>query len=138
MQTNQHHQTKPQIRPIDVVRAAYDAYARRDLARIVALYHPQCVLEQTEDLPWGGTYHGHLGLQQFFERLTAAIDTRIVDERLFEAGDKVVSIGRTQGTARSTGQAFALDAVHVYTVEEGMIRRYEAYVDTPGMRAAVC
>ncbi len=127
----------PAMRPIEVVGAAYEAYARRDLAAIVALYHPECELEQTALLPWGGTYRGHLGLQQFFERLTATIDTRIADETLFEAGDKVVSIGRTRGVARGTGAAFDLPAVHVYTVEDGTIRRYEAYVDTPGMLRAI-
>ncbi len=137
MQTNAQRTAQPAPRPIDVVKAAYAAYAERDLAAIVALYHPDCELEQTADLPWGGSYRGHAGLQQFFARLTASIDTRIVGETLFEAGDKVVSIGRTQGAARGSGRTFELPAVHVYTVGDGTIRRYEAYVDTPAMQQAI-
>lgn len=122
---------------IGVIKALYDAYARRDFAAIVSLYDPECELEQSIRLPWGGTYHGHVGLQQFFERLTGAIDTQIVDETLFEAGDQVISIGRTKGIARSSGMPFELPAVHVYTIDNGRIRRFEAYVDTPAMERAL-
>lgn len=122
---------------IGVIEAAYNAYARRDFSAIVSLYDPQCELEQSSLLPWGGSYRGYLGLQQFFERLTAAIDTQIVDETLFEAGDQVISIGRTKGTARATGTSFELPAVHVYTITGGRITRFEAYIDTPAMQRAL-
>jgi len=125
------------LSPVDVVKALYEAYARRDFAAIASLYDPACELEQSSLLPWGGTYRGHAGLQQFFERLTNAIDTQIVDETLFEAGDKVVSMGRTKGVARMAGTAFELPTVHMYTVRNGTISRFEAYVDTPAMQKAL-
>lgn len=137
MQSQAIRKAAPPVRPIEVVQAAYEAYGRRDLAAIAALYHPECELYQSELLPWGGSYRGHVGLQLFFERLTGSIDTQIVGEQLFEAGDRVVSIGRTRGMARATGTTFELPAVHVYTVKDGTIRRYEAYVDTPGMLHAI-
>tara|TARA_R110002020_G_scaffold116694_1_gene267317 strand:+ start:15912 stop:16328 length:417 start_codon:yes stop_codon:yes gene_type:complete len=124
-------------RPIEVVQAVYEAYARRDLPRIATLYHPDCELMQTGELPWGGVYRGHAGLARFFDRLTQAIDTQIVHETLIEAGNDVVSVGRTKGVAMKTGRAFELDAVHIYTVEESKIRRSAAYVDTPAMRRAI-
>lgn len=123
--------------PIEVVKATYEAYARKDFAAILSLYDPECELEQSNLLPWGGTYRTHVGLQQFFERLTTAIDTHIVDETLFEAGDKVISIGRTKGVARTTGTPFELPAVHIYTVKNSTISRFEAYVDTPAMQRAL-
>jgi ketosteroid isomerase-like protein len=123
--------------PIDVVKATYAAFARGDFPAIMSLYEPDCVLDQSSVLPWGGTYHGYTGLQQFFASLTNAIDTVIVDETLFEAGDKVVSIGRTKGVSRGSGAAFELPAVHVYTIRNGKISRFEAYVDTPAMLHAV-
>lgn len=138
MQTNAARNTPPgnQPCPIDVVRAVYRAYAGRDLAAIQALYHPDCEIYQSDLLPWGGEYLGYSGLQQFFARLTGTISTEIVDEQLFEAGDRVVSIGRTRGKALATGQHFELPAVHIYTVSNGKILRYEAYVDTPAMLSA--
>ena len=135
-----HPTTEPEKRAssrIGVVEATYAAYSRRDFAAILALYDPECTLEQSRELPWGGTYHGHLGLQQFFNELTTAIDTQIVDETLFEAGDKVISTGRTKGVSRGAGISFELPAVHVYTVRNGRISRFEAYVDTPQMLHAL-
>ena len=132
--------TEPQPNPLsgmEVVKAAYAAYAQRDFARILSLYDPQCVLEQSSALPWGGTFLGHTGLQRFFEGLTTAIETQIVDETLFEAGDKVISVGRTKGVSRDSGTSFELPAVHVYTVRDGKISGFEAYVDTPAMLRAL-
>ena len=55
---------------------------------------------------------------------------------MIEVGNDVVIGGRTKGVALKTGRAFALDAVHVYTIEDGRIRRSAAYINTPAMRRA--
>lgn len=120
-----------------VVRAAYAAYLRRDAAAVAALFHPDCEVFQSPELPWGGEHRALAGLQAFMGGMLAAIDTRIEEEVLFEAGDRVVSIGRSRGRALATGRAFDLPAVHLYRIEGGRIRRYEAHVDTPAMRAAL-
>lgn len=130
-------QTHKTASGIAIVQAVYAAYERRDFAAAAALFHPEGELYQTELLPWGGNFKGHAGQGAFMERLTGAIDTRIVGEQLFEAGDRVVSIGRTKGHARRSGVEFELPAVHVYTIRDGLISRYEAYVDTPGMLKAL-
>lgn len=46
-------------------------------------------------------------------------------------------IARTRGTARATGAPFDLRAVHVWKVVDGMISRFEAYIDTPAMLSAL-
>jgi ketosteroid isomerase-like protein len=137
MQSQELHKAVGADSPKQVVEAAYAAYARKDMAAIAALFDPECELYQSALLPWGGLHRGHAGLQRFFERLVTEIDTQIVGETLFEAGDRVVSIGRTRGVAQATEARFELPAVHVYTVADGRIRRYEAYVDTPAMLEAI-
>lgn len=122
---------------LELVEAVYAAYARRDLNAAAALFHPEGRLFQTPLLPWGGQYRGREGLVTFMIRLTAHIDTQIVDERLFETDGQVISVGRTRGRALTTGAAFELDAVHIYSFSDGLIHRYEAYVDTPGMLKAL-
>jgi len=135
--TQSHEKASAVQSGIDLVRAVYAAYARRDMASAATLFHPEGVAFQTPLLPWGGEHHGRAGLLAFMGGLTRHIETEIVDETLFEAGDRVVSIGRSRGRAVQTGVAFTLDAVHIYTLRDGMIVRYEAYVDTPGMLAAL-
>ncbi len=49
----------------------------------------------------------------------------------------VVAVGHTRGKVRGTGREFDVPETHVWTVEDGKITRYESYIDTPKMRAAL-
>ncbi|MDB5308919.1 MAG: hypothetical protein JWO38_3121 [Gemmataceae bacterium] len=117
----------------DVIADLYAAFARRDLPAILALTDPGMTVIQTDQLPWGGTFHGHEGLRTFMERLVGRVDSRVEVEEYVEAGDQVVAIGRTRGTVRGTGTPFDIRVAHVWTVKSGRAVRFEAYIDTPGM-----
>jgi ketosteroid isomerase-like protein len=41
------------------------------------------------------------------------------------------------GTVNASGAAFSIDEVHVFTVADGVIVRFEAYIDTPAMLDAL-
>ncbi len=58
-------------------------------------------------------------------------------ERFIEAGEDVVAIGRLVGTVRATGTPYDLAIVHRWTVRDGLIVRFEAFIDTPGMLSAL-
>jgi ketosteroid isomerase-like protein len=121
-----------------VVRAVYEAFGRGDVAAIMALVAPDATVQQSPAVPWGGTYTGHAGLGEFLTALTGHLDSRPETERLFADGDgHVVQVGRTRGTVRATGAGFDVAEVHVWTVRDGLVQRYEAYLDTPAMRAAL-
>lgn len=46
------------MRPVDVVRRSYEAFARGDMAAVVADMHDDIEWQQAQGLPHGGTYHG--------------------------------------------------------------------------------
>ncbi len=121
----------------ELVRNIYDAYARRDLAAALSRFSPEVEFVQTDLLPWGGSYRGIVGAQASLGKLLAHVDSRVEVEEMFSAGDQVVAIARTRGTARASGAAFDLRAVHVWTVVEGSVLRFEAYIDTPAMLSAL-
>ncbi|HKQ51914.1 MAG TPA: nuclear transport factor 2 family protein [Pyrinomonadaceae bacterium] len=121
----------------ELVRNIYDAYARRDLAAALSRFSPEVEFVQTNLLPWGGSYRGLEGAQASLGQLIAHVDSRVEVEETFSAGDQVVVVGRTRGTARASGAPFDLRAVHVWTVVEGRITRFEAYIDTPAMLKAL-
>lgn len=121
-----------------LVREVYDAFGRADVPRIMALFAEDGTVEQSPELPWGGTHTGHAGLGQFLAVLTAHLASTPETERLFADGaGHVVQVGRTRGTVRATGVPFDVAEVHVFTLAGGRITRFEAYVDTPAMRAAL-
>jgi len=122
---------------LGLVREIYDAFTRRDPAAVFAQLHPDVEFHQTELLPWGGHYRGHDGVREFFARLLGAIDSAVTVERFIDAGDHVAVVGRTRGHTRNGGVPFDVAIVHVWTVRDARISRFEAYIDTPAMLAAL-
>jgi ketosteroid isomerase-like protein len=117
----------------DVVAALYAAFAKRDLAAVAALSDSELVIDQTELLPWGGTYRGLAGLKEFTAKLLGHVDSQVTAEEYVESGERVAVIGRTKGTVRSSGAPFDVRVVHVWTVRDGKAIRFEPNIDTPGM-----
>jgi ketosteroid isomerase-like protein len=122
---------------VDLIRRLYEALEARDLDTIVSLFDPEVDIVQTEELPWGGEYHGHKGLAEFFGALGRHIRSKVKHARVFAAGDRVVQVGRTTGTVNATGAAFDIDEVHLFTVRDGRVVRFEAYIDTPSTLAVL-
>jgi ketosteroid isomerase-like protein len=121
-----------------VVARVYDAFSQGDVATLFDIFHPAGTITQSSRLPWGGVYEGHEGLGLFLGRLTGAIRSSVETERFIddEAGH-VVAIGRTRGQVLATGRPFDVPEVHVWTVGDGKITRFEAYIDTAMMREAL-
>jgi uncharacterized protein len=120
-----------------VVQRLYGAFADRDLEAILAVCSPDIVVVQADELPWGGTHHGHDGLVEFLAALAGTITSRVETKTMFVAGDHVIQGGTTAGTVNASGAAFSIDEVHVFTVADGVIVRFEAYIDTPAMLDAL-
>lgn len=123
--------------PVAVVRAAYAALATRDRTAMAAVTSPDIVIEQSTDLPWGGRHVGAAGSAAFTAAVAAHLDSKIEIDNLYRAGDQVVQVGRTRGTAIPTGRAFDAAEVHVWTVAGGLITRLQVYVDTVELRVAL-
>jgi ketosteroid isomerase-like protein len=123
--------------PLEIIRKGYERYSKRDLAGVFELLSPDIVIEQTTDLPWGGEHYGHDGARQFFAGLAAHTAATPRPEKYISAGNDIVAIGRLVGTATATGNVIDLDIVHVWTVTDGRITRFQAFIDTPGMLEAL-
>jgi len=92
---------------------------------------------QSTELPWGGHYRGHEGVKNFLTKLTEHLDSQVQVERMIDAGDKVAVVGRTVGKARKTKLEFDLPIVHIWTMCEGQVVRFEPYIDNATMLAAL-
>ena len=122
---------------VSIVRSLYDAYASRDLSAVTSIVAADARIMQTKELPWGGVFEGHAGLQRFLGLLLGTIDSRVSIEQIFCAGDRVIVTGRTAGTVRANGAPFDVPVAHVFTLREGKIAAVDYYIDTPAMRAAL-
>jgi len=123
---------------IQVVKSLYAAFFRRDMPAILELVSPDIKIAQSPELPWGGGYIGHAGLQTFFGKLTAHLDnTALPIERYIDAGDHVIAIGRTQGTVKATGKPFDVPLAHIWHIQNGKAARFTPFIDNPTMLACL-
>lgn len=127
----------PNATPIEVVRAVYAALDAHDLGAMLALTDPAVTIDQSDLLPWGGHHVGYDGLRTFSAGVAAHLDSKVEVIELFEAGDRVVQVGRTRGQARTTGRAFDANEIHVWRVVDGRVAALEVYVDTVALRTAL-
>ena len=122
---------------IETVTAIYAAISSGDTPAIVARLSPDIRISQTRELPWGGEFEGLAGFAQFSRTLREHIASRVEIDRIFEAGEDVVVIGRTIGAAKSKETHFEVAIAHVLTVRDGKITRARYFIDTPTMLAAL-
>ncbi len=122
---------------VETVQAVYGAMAERDVARLVELLDPACVITQDPALPWGGRHVGHDGFVEFAGALTGAIDSAVTTDAVFAADGEVIQCGRTRGTARATGTTFDIPEVHRWTVRDGKVVAAHFAIDTAAMLEAL-
>jgi ketosteroid isomerase-like protein len=123
---------------VGVVKDVYEAFGRGDVPAIFGLFHPEAEVYQSARLPWGGEFKGHEELGVFLSKLTGAVESEVETGRFIDDEDgHVVQIGHTRGPVRGSGARFEVPETHVWTVEDGKVKRFESYVDTAKMRAAL-
>lgn len=129
--------TTPPPTSLEIVESMYNAFYRRDLLAIFAHLSPSLEIRQSEQLPWGGTYHGHDGARQFFGALTRYITSSATVERYLRAGEHVVVIGWTEGKVNANGNRFRVPFAHVWEVSDQMVTRVQFLIDNPAMLSAL-
>jgi ketosteroid isomerase-like protein len=119
-------------RPIEIVRALYDALATGDVAACAAALDPRLEWIEAAGFPLAGTYRGPQAvLDGVLARLAAEwIDFRTVPDEFVDGGDTVVALGLYSGTYRATGRRFEAPFAHVWRLAGGKVTRYVQYTDT--------
>jgi ketosteroid isomerase-like protein len=122
---------------LEIIQALYEAFAGGRLERVLDLVDPTCVIRQDEALPWGGRFDGFDGVATFAARLGENIHSTLVTRELYEAGDRVVQCGRSQGTVLASGVTFDVPEVHVWTLHDKKVVTAEFYVESLRVLAAL-
>jgi uncharacterized protein len=118
---------------VEVVRALFDAAARRDSAAVLALYDPAVEWDNTrgpmQGLVEGKVYRGYEGLRQWWREFREPWESVSGElEELIDAGDQVVSVGSSHARGRASGVAVDLEhSATVWTVRQGKIVRVRLF-----------
>lgn len=120
--------------PLAVVQTLYAAFGENDMAGILALVDPGVVwiFHGPEDvIPYAGTHKGRAGVEQFFTVIAETIDVKTIGQRHFSVEGNVVSVvGWERAIHRETGGQYIANWVHVFTVRNGLITRFEEITDS--------
>lgn len=123
---------------IESLRRIYDALSRWDVDELVGDVTHDIEWSLPDTLPWGGTRHGHDGVQAFAAVSQDQVEGRWADpDDFLDAGDRIVVLGRLSGRARASGQEFEVGFAHVWTMTDGMASRLRAYYDTAPIMATL-
>ncbi len=89
------------------------------------------------DIPFGGRYHGHEQVAQFFATIRETVKAEQFEPQEFIAkGDKVVVLGHERIRVKSNGRTCETDWVHVFTLRNGKVVKIHVYSDTACIVAA--
>lgn len=116
-----------------LVRQLYAAFARRDIDAMLEFLDADVEWGEPSNPfnPAGGTRHGHAGFMEWLSIGRQAEEVLALEPRKTLAGDDTVAvIGFTKCLAKPTGKIYESDFVHVITVQDGKVVRFQEFFDT--------
>jgi uncharacterized protein len=125
---------------LTAVKRFYDLLTSGDSAAALGLLHPDIEWTEAERTPYfAGTMRGvDAVVAGLFEPLAHDFDGfTTVPSDLLRDGSRVASFGRDTGTARSTGRVMSAPFVHLWTVEDGRLRRFTQFTDSAAWNEAL-
>jgi len=115
---------------LDVVRASYEAFNRRDFDALFKIYDPQIVWEQDEGFVEPGTHHGHASVRHVFDSVFEGFkDFRIDVEQLFDLDDRVLALVRIVGSGNRSGLELDNHGGQLWWFRDGRAIKLKLFLD---------
>ena len=123
---------------VETFQRIYSAFQRNDWDDLNHNLAHDIEWTSPDTLPWGGTRHGHGGVDAFAQLFADHVDGFWADPDDFYYADNVVFVlGRLSGTGHESGRRFEVPFVHVWTLDDGVPRRFRAYFDAAPVQDAI-
>ncbi|MBQ5947322.1 nuclear transport factor 2 family protein [Massilia sp. ST3] len=116
-----------------LVMEAYRLFLSGDIPQLLERYHDDAlwIEPEAEHIPFAGRHNGKAEIARFFEQLNEALLAERFEPKEFIAeGDKVVVTGEATWRGRHTGRSYDSPWVHVFTLRDGKVARFQSYHDT--------
>jgi ketosteroid isomerase-like protein len=117
---------------IERFRRAYEAFARRDLAGVLAMMSDDVEWDASDALAHTGVYHGHEGVVEYLRGLAGVWeDFELEPDQFVEAADgrNVMILGVTRGRLRETDEYVEARFAHIGEIKNGKIVRWKICLD---------
>jgi uncharacterized protein len=105
---------------VEIVRRAYEAFARGDVEHILAVLDPAVEWHTRDNLPDSGVYRGPQAVLGWFATwLSAWRDFEIEAEEFIDAGDRVLVVTRQSGKGAGSGAFSEFAETHAWKLRDG-------------------
>ena len=117
---------------LESVSGLYEAFAKGDVATVLAFLDANIAWTEAEGFPYGCTYNGpNAVLEGVFMRLgTEGDGFAVVAEEFIDAGETIVVLGQDSGTYKATSKGFKANFAHVWKIRDGKAVQFVQYVNT--------
>ncbi len=117
---------------LGIVQDLYDAFGKKDEARLRELLAPDVEWVQCAGFPGGGRRRG---VDEVLENVFAGLRSewrgwRVDVDEYLDAGSSIIALGKYAGTHHETGRSMEAVFAHVYEIQKGRITRFRQYTDT--------
>jgi ketosteroid isomerase-like protein len=118
---------------VEIVRAAWEAWERRDMEALFGFYDPEIVWDHTgyPASELAALYHGHDGVRRFFREWITPFESYYAHaEEIIDAGDAVLVRCRQGGRGKQSAVEVEMPPYwQAYRLRDGRIARIEVYAD---------
>ncbi|MBO8184028.1 nuclear transport factor 2 family protein [Streptomyces spirodelae] len=105
---------------------------------LAPFFAPDVELHQAAALPYGGTWRGHRGMEQFFLTMGGVWESfDMVEQEFLATGETAVVLTQVRARARATGRELGFPILQTITIKDGLIREVRPfYWDTQAIAEA--
>ncbi len=118
---------------IKIIQSAYTSFKSGNIDGVLAILDEKVEWELPEmkNIPFSGKRTGRQNVGQFFSTLAELQEPQTFEPKEFVSdGDKVVSLGNYRWRVKSTNKTYECPFVHVFTLSNGKVIRFQEFTDT--------
>ena len=124
------------------VKSIYEAFGRGDIPTVLGSMSPDLRWYEAEGNPYMPSGDALVGPDELLNKLLMRIGAEwdgftIHVKSVYGAGDSVIVEARYSGTYKPTGKSIDAQACHVWDVKNGKVSKFQQYVDTAQLQAAM-
>jgi uncharacterized protein len=123
----------------EIVKKAYECFGTGDIAGLLDLNADDIkwTIPTVEHAEFSGSRTGKKAVGEFFQQLAEAEDfSHFAPNEFIAEGDRVVVLGSSTATVKTTGRTFSTDWVHIFTVKNGKITTFLEFFDNAAANRA--
>jgi len=126
---------------VTFIKDLYNEFARGNVPEVLTAFDPNIEWREADNFVYA-EHNPYIGPQRILEGVFMRLATEwngfsAGAQEFLDAGSRVVAIGRYTGSFKATGKNINAQFVHIWTIVNGKITRFQQYTDTKQFADAV-